>query len=98
MQIENGDSEQEMGQSNRLKRILTVTDWLGHTATYGYDPAGRLVSLQNFNSTTTAYGYDDANRPVSIENKKADGSVISSYAFSLKPKLPAIGGQLSAHS
>ncbi|MBU3948143.1 MAG: hypothetical protein KJ826_07980 [Proteobacteria bacterium] len=69
---------------NELNRMETVTlDWLGQTATYTYDAAGRLANLDNFNGTVSTYGYDDANRLTSLENRKSGGAVIATYQFEL---------------
>jgi RHS repeat-associated protein len=50
---------------------------------YTYDQAGRLISLQNFNSILTTYGYDNANRLIDLENRRSDTNAIAAYQFSL---------------
>ncbi|MHB8834493.1 MAG: RHS repeat-associated core domain-containing protein [Candidatus Methylomirabilia bacterium] len=65
-------------------RLSTVTDWLpGDPTSYHYDPAGNLQSVNNPNGTTSTYSFDLANRLTGLANKKANGSVFSSYAFTL---------------
>jgi len=64
-------------------RLWTVRDWLPGGTTYSYDSAGILRSVTNPNGTKTDYNFDSANRPTGLSNKKADNSIISSYAFTL---------------
>lgn len=79
---------------DQLTRMETVRlDWLNQTATYHYDPAGRLDYLENFNGTIADYGYDNANRLTSLENRKSDSSVIASYSF---PVLDGLGNRKEA--
>jgi YD repeat-containing protein len=62
--------------------VDTVTiDWLGKTATYHYDEAGRVTGLDQFNGTGVSFGYDDANRLISLENRKSGGEAIATYGF-----------------
>ncbi|MBU3950422.1 MAG: hypothetical protein KJ826_19660 [Proteobacteria bacterium] len=69
---------------DELNRMKTVTlDWLSQTATYNYDAAGRLASIDNFNGTTSTYDFDDANRLVSLENRQQGGAAIATYQFDL---------------
>jgi RHS repeat-associated protein len=60
-----------------------VTNWLGQTASYTYDQAGRLIGLQSFNSILTTYGYDNADRLIDLENRRSDTGAIATYQFSL---------------
>ncbi|GEM_PF-634544 len=71
--------------SNRVKTI--TIDWLGQMASYGYDAAGRLDYLYQFNGTKVDYGYDKngydyANR-LSYLKHLNDSSVLADYTFTL---------------
>jgi RHS repeat-associated protein len=68
-----------------LNRLATVKDWLNQTTSYSYDDAGRLVHVTNGNGTVVDYGYDVAGRMTGLANKKGDGTVLSSYAYTLDP-------------
>lgn len=65
---------------NRLKKVI---DWLGNITVYNYDPAGNLVSNTNPNGTLSGFQYDTGNRLTNLINAKSDGSVISSYKYTL---------------
>jgi len=76
---------------DKLNRLKTVTiDWLTKTATYAYDPAGRLTQLQNFNGAITTYTQDRANHLTDFDARKSDTSLISVYHFTLD----AIGNRI----
>ncbi|MDD5759859.1 MAG: hypothetical protein PHI06_12350, partial [Desulfobulbaceae bacterium] len=69
-----------------LNRLATVSiDWLGKTATYHYDDAGRLTGLDQFNGTSSQYTYDNANRLTDLQTLTAPsvGQVIAAYHFTL---------------
>lgn len=68
-----------------LNQVKTVSiDWLGKTASYNYDDAGRMTDLTQFNGTYTRYTYDDANRLTALENRLSNaGSPIATYAYTL---------------
>ncbi len=68
-----------------LDRMASVTDWQSRATTYTYDAASRLTRSQNPNGTRADYGYDAAGRLTGLSNRKNDGSVISSYAYTLDP-------------
>lgn len=76
---------------DKAGHMLSVTDWLGNTTTYQYDAAGDLVLISNQNGTTTTYSYDDSSRLIGLTNNKSDGSVISSYAYTLD----GVGNQIA---
>jgi RHS repeat-associated protein len=42
-------------------RLHTVTDWLGHTSTFSYDPEADLTNTARANGTSAAYTYDTNN-------------------------------------
>jgi len=66
-------------------RLTTVqADWLGLSASYTYDDAGRPIELSQFNGTVTSFGYDNANRLVDLQNLTGgSGSIIAAYHFTL---------------
>lgn len=64
-------------------RLTSATDWGSRTTSYGYDAASLLSSSTNANGSLVNYSYDNAGRLISMSNRKADLSVISSYAFTL---------------
>lgn len=94
-----------------LNRLETVTiDWLGKTATYHYDTAGRLSEFDHFNGTWTSYGHDNADRLTNLQNRKSDASAIATYGFILddngnrqeisleEPLLPVLSGMSVAYT
>lgn len=66
-----------------LNRLSKVIDWLGGVTAYFYDEVGNVVQVSNANGTKAFYAYDDANRLSSLSNQKNDGTVISSYSYTL---------------
>ncbi len=65
-------------------RMQTVTSWLGVMANYSYNQAGQLASVINGNGTTTTLQYQPTTgRLTGLFNRKADGTVIASYQFTL---------------
>ncbi|MFQ5341315.1 MAG: RHS repeat-associated core domain-containing protein [Anaerolineae bacterium] len=68
-----------------LDRLETVTDPDGGVTTYTYDAVSNLTGVADPNGTVTTYTYDDLNRLTSVTNKKSDGTVISSYTYTLGP-------------
>lgn len=64
-------------------RCTSVTDWNGKVTTYTYFADDRIQKITLPNGTYTDYTYDAAGRPTGISNKKSNGTVISSYAFTL---------------
>ena len=70
----------EYDQLNRLHRI---TPWVGQPTIYSRDDAGRLERCDLPNGTAATYSYDDASRLTELINQKSNGSIISSYYFTL---------------
>lgn len=65
-------------------RMQTVTSWLGVMATYSYNAAGQLAQVVNGNGTTVSYEYQaTTGRLTGMHNRKADGTVIASYQYTL---------------
>ena len=59
-------------------------NWLGLSATYTYDDAGRPIGLSQFNGTVASFGYDNANRLVDLQHLTGgSGSIIAAYHFTL---------------
>jgi RHS repeat-associated protein len=95
---------------NRIKTVSLDSNWLGMTAEYDYDTAGRLARVDNFNRTWTSFGYDNADRLTDIQNRKADLTAISTWHFILdkngnrlftdknEPLLPAVGAGATAYT
>ncbi len=68
-----------------LSRLASVTDPTGGTTTYTYDAVGNLATVTFPNGTRAVHTYDRLNRLVGLENLRSDGTVISSYAYTLGP-------------
>ena len=66
-----------------LNRCTSVTDWNGKVTYYTYFTDDRVSKITLPNGTYTDYSYDAAGRPTGISNKKSNGTVISSYAFTM---------------
>ena len=66
-----------------LNRCTSVTDWNGKVTSYTYFTDDRVSKITLPNGTYTDYTYDAAGRPTGIFNKKLNGTVISSYAFTM---------------
>ena len=66
-----------------LNRCTSVTDWNGKVTSYTYFTDDRISKITLPNGTYTDYTYDAAGRPTGISNKKSNGTVISSYAFTM---------------
>gem|GEM_PF-2437065 len=65
-------------------RIASVKNVFANTTTsYTYDDAGHPLRRTLPNGVTTDYGYDVDGRPVSVDHKKADGSRICKYTYTL---------------
>jgi RHS repeat-associated protein len=60
-----------------------VEDLSGGITVYGYDAVGNRASVGYPNGTQALYSYDSLNRLTYLENLRSDGSVISSYAYTL---------------
>lgn len=63
--------------------MTRVTDWLGNTTVYGYDPTGNLLLSTNSNGTFARHQYDNASRRVNLIDGKADGGVIAAYRLAM---------------
>ncbi|MBI1909619.1 MAG: thrombospondin type 3 repeat-containing protein [Deltaproteobacteria bacterium] len=68
---------------NPSRQLTQVTDWLDQVTHYRYDTGGRLNEVTLPNGLTTTYGYDETSRLTDLTNDKADGSVLSSYHYTL---------------
>jgi len=66
-----------------LGRLTTVNDPAIGVASYAYDAAGNRTSLTQQNGAITEYTYDSRHRLTQLRNRRADGSVISSYLYTL---------------
>ena len=64
-------------------RCTSVTDWNNKVTTYTYLTDDRVSKITLPNGTFTDYTYDSAGRMTGITNKKANGTVITSYAFTI---------------
>ena len=64
-------------------RCTSVTDWNNKVTSYTYLADDRVSKITLPNGTFTDYTYDSAGRMTSIINKKANGTVITSYAFTM---------------
>jgi YD repeat-containing protein len=66
-------------KDNRLTKVVDGAD-----TTYFYpDPGGRVTKVTYGNSAKAEYVYDAASRLTSLAHKKADDSVIASYAYAV---------------
>lgn len=68
---------------DELNRLTTVTDWLGNTTTYTYAFENYLESITYPNGVITSYGYDGRWRLTSMVTRKSNGTVISSYIYTM---------------
>ena len=67
-----------------LQRLETVSDPdTGAVTTYGYDPVGNLVSEVKPNGTETIQTYNERNQLTSMVTKKSDGTIITSYQYTV---------------
>ena len=64
-------------------RCTSVTDWNNKVTSYTYLADDRVSKITLPNGTFTDYTYDAAGRMTGINNKKANGTVITSYAFTM---------------
>ncbi|RLB37471.1 MAG: hypothetical protein DRH20_07690, partial [Deltaproteobacteria bacterium] len=69
---------------NRLVRVW-VADGSGRETRYEYDAVGNRTVVTHENGVQTTYNYDSLNRLRSMESRRPDGSVISSYTYTLGP-------------
>ena len=53
---------------------------------YSYDAAGRICRKELGNGVYTTYEYDDAGQLTLLANKKADGSILSRFAYAYDPR------------
>jgi len=66
-----------------LNRIFEVVDKYGHMTGYEYNIHGKPHITTNGNGTVSENIYDELGRLTYLENRKSDGTVISSYSYSL---------------
>jgi RHS repeat-associated protein len=66
-----------------LNRLSSVTDPAGRTTSWTYDAAGNRKTQTLPNGVVSTWGYDSRNRLTAIEHRKADASLIASYAYTL---------------
>lgn len=64
-------------------RCTSITDWNSKTTTYTYLADDRVSKITLPNGSYTDYSYDAAGRMTGIVNKKANGTMIGSYTFTL---------------
>lgn len=64
-------------------RCTSVTDWNNKVTTYTYLTDDRVSKITLPNGTFTDYTYDNAGRMTGIINKKANGTIITDYEFTL---------------
>ncbi|NLD50014.1 MAG: RHS repeat protein, partial [Clostridiaceae bacterium] len=70
---------------DEMSRLSTVEDQWGGIAKYEYDEVGNLVKETKPNGVIAKYGYDTLNRLIKLENIRSDGSILSSYIYTLGP-------------
>ena len=63
----------------------SVTDPAGGETHYGYDAGGNRTSATLPNGTRSAWLYDDRDRVTRAEHRRADGTVLGSYDYTLTP-------------
>ena len=68
---------------DELNRLETVNDPATGTTRYSYDTVGNLKTVSYPNGTRADYSYDLLNRLTLLENRGSDGSLISSYSYTL---------------
>ena len=66
-----------------LNRLATMTDQGGGVTTYAYDAVGNLTLVEHANGTTATHTYNTRNQLTSLVNAQDDGTVISSYNYTL---------------
>lgn len=66
-----------------VNRCTSVTDWNNKVTSYTYLTDDRVSKITLPNGTFTDYTYDNAGRMESTINKKANGTVISSYNYTM---------------
>ena len=75
----NGRADFTYDGLNRLTRVVAN----GGETTLSYDEVGNRSSVIYPNNTEAHYYYDELNRITRLENVRSDGSVISSYTYTL---------------
>ncbi len=68
-----------------LGRMTNVLDNGNAAAVYGFDAVGNLQSLSYGNGVTNLYQYDSMNRLINQVCKKADGTTLASFGYTLGP-------------
>lgn len=64
-------------------RCTSVTDWNNKVTSYTYLTDDRVSKITLPNGTFTDYTYDSAGRMTGIVNNKTNGTIITSYAFTM---------------
>jgi len=62
-------------------RLHTVTDWLSHTTTFGYDPNSNETSEQYPNTTTANLGFNAADQLTSITDVQGTSNTLASFTY-----------------
>jgi RHS repeat-associated protein len=70
---------------DELNRLELVTDPDGAETATTYDAAGNRHTQTQPAGTVTTYTYDSLHRLTGLENRKADGTVLTSYSYTLGP-------------
>ncbi|MEJ6950101.1 putative Ig domain-containing protein [Natronospora cellulosivora (SeqCode)] len=68
---------------DELNRLLTVIDNEKGETNYSYDENGLRSAIEYPNGTITEYTYDGLNRLIELSNKDKNGTIISSYKYTL---------------
>ncbi len=61
-----GHARPRPGTRQRAGLLSSVTDWLGHTTTFGYDGNSNLTSISYPNGVSQVSAYDSANQVTSV--------------------------------
>jgi len=70
------------GSYEATDRLRTLTNPNSEVTTWSYDNAGGVTTQELGNGARATYSYDNASRTTGVTHRKADNTLISSFAYS----------------
>ena len=80
---DNTQSQTTLASYDALNRLETVTQQGGGLTTFGYDLAGNRDLVKRPDGSTTEYRHNAANQVEGVTHRKADGSVLAQFDYTL---------------